>query len=98
MQAMPVWDWGSAQDIKTAQDLLKQAIAIDPDYPRANSLLAWACAAHAQLGSSEARALLDAAGALAQRAIERDPEDPGRISPQAMSTWSRAASTPPSGS
>jgi adenylate cyclase len=35
MKAMPyVWAWASAQEIETAQDLLKQAIAIDPDYPR----------------------------------------------------------------
>ena len=51
MQAMPyVWTWGSAHDIETAQRLLGRAIAIDPEYPRANSLLAWTHAARVQLG------------------------------------------------
>ena len=55
MQAMPyVWDWGSAQDIKIAQALLRKATEIDPDYPRANSLLAWAHAALVQLGQVDA--------------------------------------------
>jgi TolB-like protein/Tfp pilus assembly protein PilF len=77
MKAMPyVWDWGSEQEIATAQALLKRAIDIDPDYPRANSLLAWTHAALAQLGSADARNALGAARAMAQRAIQRDSEDP----------------------
>jgi TolB-like protein len=77
MKAMPyVWDWGSEQEIETAQALLKRAIDIDPDYPRANSLLAWTHAARAQLGSADARNVLGAARAMAQRAIQRDSEDP----------------------
>ena len=77
MQAMPyVWDWGSAQEIKIAQALLRKATEIDPDYPRANSLLAWTHAALVQLGQVDASDVLSAARALAQRAIQRDAEDP----------------------
>ncbi len=77
IRAMPyVWDWGSEQEIEIAQALLKRAIGIDPDYPRANSLLAWTCAARAQLGSDEARETLGTARGMAQRAIQRDPDDP----------------------
>jgi adenylate cyclase len=77
MKAMPyVWDWGSAQEIEIAQALLKQAIDIDPDYARANSLLAWTQAARVQLGSADARHALGAARAMAQRAIQRDSDDP----------------------
>jgi TolB-like protein/Tfp pilus assembly protein PilF len=77
MKAMPhIWDWGSAQDIEVAQALLKRAIDIDPDYPRANSLFAWTQAALAQLGSADARDALGAARVMAQRAIQRDSDDP----------------------
>jgi adenylate cyclase len=77
MKVMPyVWDWGSEQEIEIAQILLKRAIDIDPDYPRANSLLAWTHAARAQLGSNDAREVLGTARAMAQSAIQRDSEDP----------------------
>jgi adenylate cyclase len=77
MKAMPyVWDWRSEKEIEIAQALLKRAIDIDPDYARANSLLAWTHAARAQLGSAEARDVLGVARAMAQRAIQRDSEDP----------------------
>ena len=77
MKAMPyVWDWGSAQEIEIAQALLQRAIDIDPDYPRANSLLAWTTAARVQLGSADARDVLGTARAMAQRAIQRDSDDP----------------------
>jgi TolB-like protein/Tfp pilus assembly protein PilF len=77
MKAMPyVWNWGSAQEIDTAQALLKRAIEIDPDYPRANSLLAWAHATRVQLGWADAWGDLGNARLIAQRAIQRDPEDP----------------------
>lgn len=77
MRAMPcVWDWGSTQEIEIAQALLKKAIDIDPDYPRANSLLAWTQAALVQLGWADASDVLGAARARAQRAIQRDAEDP----------------------
>ncbi|MFO1210154.1 MAG: winged helix-turn-helix domain-containing protein [Amaricoccus sp.] len=77
IRAMPhVWDWGSEQEIRAAQALLTGAIAIDPDFPRASSLLAWTQAGLAQLGSADAREALDAARAMAQQAIQRDSEDP----------------------
>jgi adenylate cyclase len=77
MKAMPyVWDWGSEREIEIAQALLKRAIDIDPDYARANSLLAWTHAARAQLGSADVRIALGVARAMAQRAIQRESEDP----------------------
>jgi adenylate cyclase len=77
MKAMPyVWDWGSTQEIEVARALLKRAIDIDPDYSRANSLLAWTHAALVQLGSADAGDVLGTARAMAQRAIQGDPEDP----------------------
>jgi adenylate cyclase len=77
MMAMPfVWTWGSAKEIEAAQVLLKRATNIDPDYPRANSLLAWTHAASATLGWADAKEVLAAARAMAQRAIQHDQEDP----------------------
>ena len=77
MKAMPyVWDWGSAQEIEIARALLKQAIDIDPNYPRANSLLAWTDAALSQLGWADRTNVLVAARTMAQRAIQGDTEDP----------------------
>jgi adenylate cyclase len=76
-KAMPyVWTWGSAEDMAKAQALLERAIAIDPGYPRASSLMAWIHAARAQLGLTDAREILVEARAMAQRAIQRDAEDP----------------------
>ena len=87
MQAMPyVWDWGSVRAIEIAQALLKRAIDIDPDYPRANSLLAWTMAARVQHGSADARDVLGTARAMAQRAIQRNPMIPGPISRRATCT------------
>jgi TolB-like protein/Tfp pilus assembly protein PilF len=77
MKAMPhVWTWGAPDEIVRAQELLRKAIAIDPDYPRANSLLAWTYAAQAQLGLAEFDSILPGAIAIAQRAIQQAPEDP----------------------
>jgi len=77
MKAMPyVWDWGSTQEIETARALLRQAIAIDPDYHRANSLLAWTHAALVQLGSTDAGDVLSTARGMARQAIQGDSEDP----------------------
>jgi TolB-like protein/Tfp pilus assembly protein PilF len=77
MRAMPfVWTWGSAGDLETAQQLLSGALKIDPGYPRANSLLAWVFAARIQLGGADAAETLASALAMAQRAVERDAEDP----------------------
>ncbi len=77
MRAMPsVWTWGSAADIETAQLLLGRALAIDPAYARASSLLAWTHAAQVQLGWVEAADGLPAALAMAERGIDGDPDDP----------------------
>jgi TolB-like protein/Tfp pilus assembly protein PilF len=77
MKAMPhVWTWGAPEEIARAQELLGKAIAIDHDYPRANSLLAWTYAAQAQLGLADFDAVLPGAIATAQRAIQQAPEDP----------------------
>jgi TolB-like protein len=77
MKAMPfVWTWGAADEIATAQALLRQAIAIDPTYPRANSLLSWTLAARVQLGISQAADEMAPAIELAEGAIHRAPEDP----------------------
>lgn len=78
MKAMPhVWTWGSQKDLDIAEGLLVRALDIDPDYPRANSLLAWTIGARAALGlTSKPRELLAAALARAQAAIVRDQDDP----------------------
>ena len=77
MKAMPyVWTWASANEIDIAQSLLQRAIDIEPDYPRANSLLALTHAARIQSGLADFRDGLAGARDLAQRAIRRDPEDP----------------------
>ena len=77
IRAMPfVWTWGSPSDIETAQRLLERAIAIDPDYARANSLLSWTHAARVQLGLSEPASGLATALALSDRAVGGDPDDP----------------------
>jgi len=75
MRAMPyVWTWLSAKDIATAQDLLRRALEIRPDHPRALSLLAWSHAAAYQLGWS--RETIEKARVLARKAIQADPDDP----------------------
>jgi TolB-like protein len=77
MKAMPfVWTWGAADEIATAQALLRQAIAIDPTYARANSLLSWTLAARVQLGISQAVDEMAPAIDMAEDAIHRAPEDP----------------------
>ncbi|MDX8480356.1 winged helix-turn-helix domain-containing protein [Mesorhizobium sp. VK24D] len=76
MKAMPyVWTWGSAQEIELAERLLAKATDIDPEYPRANCLRAWALAARVILGLADPDALPTALD-MAHRAIRGDPEDP----------------------
>ena len=76
IRAMPhVWGWRSAQDIDSAQALLTRAVEIDPEYARANSLLALTYAAEVQGGWTNARDGLATAAGLAQRAIRDDPHD-----------------------
>jgi TolB-like protein/cytochrome c-type biogenesis protein CcmH/NrfG len=77
MKAMPhVWTWGSPTDIDAAEALLKCATELEPDYPRANSLLALMCAARALLGLVDPGIDLSAAHDMAERAVRGDPEDP----------------------
>jgi TolB-like protein len=77
MKAMPyVWTWGTEKDIEIARTLLTKATDIDPDNPRANSLLAWTQAARVQLGWDDGADVLQSAIKMAQRAIQHDPEDP----------------------
>jgi TolB-like protein len=77
MRAMPqVWVWASEKDIASAQGLLARASSIDPGYARATSLLSWTHAARAHLGLADAAQELEAAFALARRAVEQDAEDP----------------------
>ena len=75
VQAMPhVWTW-SAHDSEVGIALLNRAIALDPNYARANSLLAWAYAARAHLGKADPISELKTAEALARKAIEQDGGD-----------------------
>ena len=77
MKAIPyVWTWGAADEIASAQALLRQAIEIDPQYPRANCLLAWTYAAQVQLGIAELEPTFARAVAMAEEAIHRAPDDP----------------------
>ncbi len=77
MKAMPhVWSWRSAREIETAEALLERALAIKPDYPRAISLLAWTRATAVHQGWADVSGVLAEARALAQRAIQADPDDP----------------------
>ena len=77
MKAIPyVWTWGAADEITSAQVLLQQAIEIDPQYPRANCLLAWTYAAQVQLGIAELEPTFARAVAMAEEAIHHAPDDP----------------------
>jgi TolB-like protein/Tfp pilus assembly protein PilF len=76
MKALPyAWTWASGAEIASAQALLLKAIAIEPAYPRANSLLAWTLAAQVQLGLVDPSEL-GRARPLAMQAIQHAPEDP----------------------
>ena len=75
IQAMPhVWTW-AAHDSEIGIVLLNRAIALDPNYARANSLLAWAYAARGHLGKADPVSELKTAEAIARRAIEQDGDD-----------------------
>jgi adenylate cyclase len=77
MKAMPhVWSWRSAREIETAMALLTRALEIEPDYPRASGLLAWARATGAHQGWADVQDALTEARSMAQRAIQADPYDP----------------------
>ena len=94
MKAMPqVWTWFSAKEIDAAEALLKRAIDIDPEYARANSLLAWTHAGRVQARMGGRRETLSRP--LATWHNEQSSAirpTPGPISRPAMSTWFPAAS------
>ena len=76
VRAMPyIWTW-VVQDEDTGINLLKRAIELDPDYARARSLLAWAFATRVVSGKLEFELGISDSLALAQRAIDLDPDDP----------------------
>jgi len=76
VQAMPsVWSW-VAEDNKKGELLLLRAVKLDPNYSRANSLLAYIYAARAHLGLSEPTEALASALAMAQGALAQDIDDP----------------------
>src|SRR5262249_23529192 len=59
MKAMPyVWTWIPVREIEIAQALLRQSLGVDPDYPRANSLLALTEAVRVLLGEADADQVL----------------------------------------
>ncbi len=94
MKAMPhVWAWFSAKEIDAAEALLKRAIDIDPEYARANSLLAWTHAARVQarMGRRRGRSA-DCSRHGATSDPARSAPTRGPISRPAMSTWFPAAS------
>jgi adenylate cyclase len=77
MRAIPLaWTNATEKGIETAAHLLAHAIEIDPNYARANSLLAWTNAVRAAQGWGDPSDALAAALLLAQRAIEQDRWDP----------------------
>ncbi|TGT65365.1 MULTISPECIES: adenylate/guanylate cyclase domain-containing protein [unclassified Mesorhizobium] len=75
VRAMPyIWTW-VIQDEDTGISLLKRAIELDPHYARARSLLAWAFATRVISGNLEFEPGISSALALAQGAIDLDPDD-----------------------
>jgi adenylate cyclase len=77
MRAMPlIWTTATAKGAETAADLLARAIAIDPNYAQANSILAWTNAVRAAFGWDDPSDALTAALSRAQRAIVQDDRDP----------------------
>jgi adenylate cyclase len=76
VRAMPfIWLW-TPQNDDTGINLLNRAIELDPNYPRARSLLAWIFATRVLLGTLDFERGISDALTLAQRAIDLDPEDP----------------------
>jgi adenylate cyclase len=76
MRAMPyIWTWKAA-DNETAVEYLRRATAIDPEYARANSLLAWAHAARLHTGWSSVRESLSLAISYARLGVRQDGDDP----------------------
>ena len=75
MRAMPfVWTW-SAEDNETAIAFLRQALRIDPSYPRANALMAWAHAQRLNLGWDRMEDRREEALDFARLAVAEDGND-----------------------
>jgi TolB-like protein/Flp pilus assembly protein TadD len=76
MRAMPrIWTWGE-EDSETALEDLGRAIAIEPDYARAHSLLAWTYITGSHMGWVSFADVFSLALESARRSVEHDGEDP----------------------
>jgi TolB-like protein len=76
MRAMPrIWTWGEEESEKALTDI-KHAIAIEPDYARAHSLLAWTYITGSHMGWVSFGDVFNLALESARRSVERDGEDP----------------------
>lgn len=76
MRAMPrIWTWGEEESEKALVDI-KRAIAIEPDYARAHSLLAWTYITGSHMGWVSFDDVFSLALESARRSVERDGEDP----------------------
>jgi Flp pilus assembly protein TadD len=76
MRAMPqIWTWGEEDSVTALADL-RRALAIEPDYARAHSLLALTQMRGAHMGWVRYSEVLEPALHSARRAVERDGEDP----------------------
>jgi TolB-like protein len=76
MRAMPtMWSWAGPDNDAALHDL-NQAVAIDPGYTHAYSLIAWTYASRAHMGLVKLPEVLEQALGAARRAIELDGADP----------------------
>ncbi|MEO7223330.1 MAG: hypothetical protein ABIY37_12730, partial [Devosia sp.] len=76
MRAMAqIWTWDEAQNAK-ARDNLRRALDLDPDYPRAQSLLALGFMTGAHMGWLAASDALPPAQEAARQSIATDSDDP----------------------
>nr|MBA3516397.1 adenylate/guanylate cyclase domain-containing protein [Hyphomicrobiales bacterium] len=76
MRAIPhLFTW-SPTDNEKAVMFLERAMSLDPGYARASSMLAWAYAARAHMGTGDPTGEVDTALGIARKAVEQDWEDP----------------------
>ena len=76
MRAMPhIWTWGEEDSEKALADL-RRAIAIEPHYARAHSLLAWTYITSSHMGWVAFADVFGLALDSARLSVERDGEDP----------------------
>ncbi len=76
MRALSHYSQVTEQDGKIAQELLQQAIAIDPDYSQALGLLGATYAVAAHMGWADPRVVVPLAERAALAAVRLDGEDP----------------------